>query len=55
MYEERRHLNLADSDFDFHALLAALKDTRVSGVVICESPNLEKDALLLKRTYTRLK
>jgi deoxyribonuclease-4 len=52
---ERRHLNLGDSDFDFQALLAALKHNRVGGVVICESPNLEEDALLLKRTYMKLK
>jgi len=35
-------------------LLKALKDKGVGGVVICESPNLEDDALLLKRCYESL-
>jgi deoxyribonuclease-4 len=51
---ETRHLSLKSSDFDFKALLKSLKRNRVGGVVICESPNPEKDALLLKRTYIRL-
>jgi deoxyribonuclease-4 len=32
-------------------LIQALKDHDAKGVVICESPNLEVDALLLKETY----
>jgi len=33
-----------------------LKDYDAQGMVICESPNLEEDALLLQETYnTRLK
>jgi deoxyribonuclease-4 len=31
-----------------------LRDYEVKGLVICESPNLEEDALLLKETYQRL-
>jgi endonuclease IV len=34
--------------------LKALKDKNAGGIVICESPNLEKDALLLQRSYARL-
>ena len=51
---ERRHLNLAASDLRYGELLHALIDRGVSGTVICESPNLEEDALLLKRTYRQL-
>lgn len=51
---ERKHLNLRDSDFDYKSLLAALKSRRAGGIVICESPNLEADALMLKRQYQRL-
>jgi len=53
---EIKHLNLKESDFQYVELLQALKDYEVKGIVICESPNLEEDALLLQTTYnTRLK
>ncbi|MFH1224507.1 MAG: TIM barrel protein [Candidatus Diapherotrites archaeon] len=52
---ERNHLNLEDSDFKYKAMLSALKGFGVSGVVICESPNLEGDALLMQKYYTGLK
>jgi len=48
---ERAHLNLAESDFRYAELLKALKDYDAKGMVICESPNLEQDALLLQVTY----
>jgi len=51
---ERKHLNLGESDFKYKELLKALKDKNAGGIVICESPNLEEDALLLKRSYARL-
>lgn len=48
---EREHLNLSDSDFNYKDLLKALKDYEVGGMLICESPNLEEDALLMKSYY----
>lgn len=48
---EREHMNLKDSDFMYFELLHALKDFRVSGLLICESPNLEDDALMLKKAF----
>ena len=51
---ELNHLNLRESDFRYVDLLRAFIEFDVAGVVICESPNIEKDALLLKDTYTRL-
>ena len=48
---EKRHKNLSETDMDYKSFLQALKDRKVKGVLICESPNLEKDALLLKETY----
>jgi deoxyribonuclease-4 len=48
---ERKHLNLRESDLQFAELLRALRDYDVKGIVICESPNLEEDALLLQETY----
>jgi deoxyribonuclease-4 len=48
---EKRHLPLKESDFNYPELLKALKEFEVRGRVICESPILEEDALLLKKTY----
>ncbi|MFQ6057499.1 MAG: TIM barrel protein [Anaerolineae bacterium] len=51
---EKKHLNLAEADFAYLDLLQALKDFDVRGFVICESPNLEEDALLLQEAYLAL-
>jgi deoxyribonuclease-4 len=51
---ERRHLNLGESDFQYRDMLQALLDVGAGGLVVCESPNLEEDALLLKQTYAGL-
>jgi len=51
---EIKHLNLEESDFQYAELLKALKDYEVEGMLICESPNLETDALLLQATYNTL-
>jgi deoxyribonuclease-4 len=51
---EIKHLNLKESDLQYVGLLQALKDYQVKGIVICESPNLEEDALLLQATYNSL-
>jgi len=51
---EIKHLNLKESDFQYIELLKALNDYEASGIVICESRNLEEDALLLQATYNSL-
>ncbi|WMW21933.1 TIM barrel protein [Methanolobus mangrovi] len=48
---ERNHLNLDDSDLEYAELMRALKDFKVKGLLICESPDNEGDALLLQKTY----
>ncbi len=48
---EKKHLNLQESDFKFDEWIQVLKDFGVKGMVIIESPNLENDAILLKRLY----
>ena len=48
---EKHHLVLKESKFNYRDLLKALKEFNCKGVVVCESPNIEDDALLLKRTY----
>jgi len=51
---EKRHLNLKESDFRFEDLLKALKDFKVKGVIIIESPNLEEDAIMLKKLWKKI-
>jgi deoxyribonuclease IV len=48
---EIKHLNLEETDFRYDEWLQALRDLGVEGLVICESPNLEGDAVLLKKLY----
>lgn len=52
---EIQHLDLDESDFNYKDLLAVLAEYKVKGVLICESPNLEEDALLLKKTYQKIR
>jgi len=51
---EIKHLDLQDSDLQYVELLKALREYEVKGLVICESPNLEGDALLLQEAYNGL-
>jgi len=50
---EKNHLILKESDMNYKDLCKVWKEFKVKGVVVCESPNLEKDALLLKKTYEK--
>lgn len=49
-----KHLNLEKSKFNWKDLMKALKDMDCRGYVICNSPNLEVDALMLKQYYKAL-
>lgn len=49
-----KHLNLNESDFNWKDLMRALKEFDCKGYVICNSPNLEKDAKMLKDFYLAL-
>ncbi len=49
---ERRHLPLQESDMNYKDLVKAWKEFRIKGVVVAESPIMEKDALLLSKLYT---
>ena len=51
---EIKHLNMEESDFQYVEFVRALKDCDVKGLLICESPSLEDDALLLQNTYMTL-
>ncbi len=51
---EKNHLFLRDSDMNYKGLLKTLKEYKVKGSLICESPNLEEDALIFKEYYDEL-
>lgn len=51
---ERNHLILDESHFNWQAMLKALKAEGVGGYLVCESPNLEEDALKAKEYYESL-
>ena len=51
---EKNHLTLKESKFNYVDLLKVLKEFKCKGVVTCESPNIEKDALLLKESYKKI-
>ncbi|MDP4094647.1 MAG: TIM barrel protein [Bacillota bacterium] len=51
---EKNHLPLLESDFNFVECLRALKNYEVKGCVVAEGPLVEKDAILLKKTYENL-
>jgi deoxyribonuclease IV len=51
---ERNHLPMEESDFNLTGLLEALRDLKCSGRILCESPVMEEDALLIKRGWEEL-
>lgn len=51
---EKNHLMFKESDFNYKDLLKALKTFDVKGVIICESPIMEEDAVNLLNEYKTL-
>ena len=51
---ERNHLTMDSDAPPFKPLAQALKDFNCSGTIICESPNIEKDALYMKKIYENI-
>src|SRR3989338_892549 len=50
---ELNHLMLKESDLNYAGIVDSWKEFKIAGVVISESPNIEGDALMLKKTYER--
>lgn len=48
---EKAHLAFSESGFNYKALVKALKEFSAKGVLICESPAVEKDTLLIQKAY----
>jgi deoxyribonuclease-4 len=51
---EKEHLKLLDSDLRLEELLRALHDHACGGRILCESPVLEEDALLMQQMWQAL-
>ena len=52
---EKHHLPLQESDAKWKDFIKVLKTRRIEGTVVCESPLLEKDTLLMQKAYAALK
>ncbi|MDD3662147.1 MAG: TIM barrel protein [Candidatus Dojkabacteria bacterium] len=51
---ERNHLTLKEADLKYRDLLQVLRKNNVTGWLVCESPNLEDDAQIMKKYYESL-
>jgi deoxyribonuclease IV len=51
---EKNHLKLADADLDMKALFKALNQFGCGGRILCESPIMEEDALIMKKTWMKV-
>ncbi len=51
---EKKHLPLKESDLKYRDLFKALIDFGASGRILCESPIMEDDALLMQKAYRQL-
>ncbi|MCZ7382487.1 MAG: TIM barrel protein [Candidatus Methanoperedens sp.] len=52
---EKKHLVFSESDFKYKELAQSFCDFDIRGMVISESPNLEADAMALKKEYDMIK
>jgi deoxyribonuclease-4 len=51
---EKEHLRVEEADLDLRALFRALRDFHCGGRILCESPVMEDDALILKQTWQEI-
>ncbi len=51
---EKKHLMLSESDFNLEGLIQVLVELGCQGRIVCESPVMEDDALLIKGAWQRL-
>ncbi len=48
---EKHHEPLRESDAKWEDFLRVLKDRKIGGTVVCESPAMEKDTVLMAKTF----
>ena len=51
---EKNHLPLAEADLDLKALFRALREFGCAGRILCESPIMEDDALVMKKSWRKV-
>jgi deoxyribonuclease-4 len=51
---EKKHLPLKEADLKYRDFFQALVDLKAGGRILCESPLMEEDALLMQKTYRSL-
>jgi deoxyribonuclease-4 len=51
---EKKHLSFEDADLCYRDFLRALADNDCAGRMLCESPIMEEDTLLLKRVWNEI-
>jgi deoxyribonuclease IV len=51
---ERNHLPIAESDFNLTDLFTALHQRGCAGRILCESPEMEDDALLMRQEWEKI-
>ncbi len=51
---EKKHLPLREADLKYKELFRALIDMKASGRILCESPLMEEDALVMQKAYRSL-
>lgn len=51
---EKYHVPLIESDAKWKDFLRVLKDRKIGGTVVCESPLLERDTILMLKTFSKL-
>jgi deoxyribonuclease IV len=51
---ERNHLTFAESQFNYKDAIKVWKEFNMKGVVICESPNIEGDAIIARDYYAAI-
>jgi deoxyribonuclease IV len=51
---EKHHLSLRESDARWEEFLQVLHDREIGGTVVCESPAMEADTILMRSTYESL-
>ncbi len=51
---EKHHVPLEESDAKWRDFISVLNERKIEGTVVCESPLLEKDTLLMQKTYEKM-
>jgi len=51
---EKKHLPLKEADLKYQELFRALIDAKAGGRILCESPLMEEDALVMQKAYQSL-